>query len=150
MLSISSSGKVTAFNPGAAEITLEYQSGSITLSDSKTVGVGERTVITDTGASGILKSTSSYKLTGTFSVSEDGADLVVAFDEDYEASTALPGLFVYLSNNPNTISGAHEIQAVEIFKGAHSYTIPNTAISEYQYVLYFCKPFNVKVGDGSF
>ena len=43
---------------------------------------------------------------------------------------------------------ALEIGAVETFNGAHSYVIENTDISEYEFILYFCKPFVVKVGDG--
>ena len=64
------------------------------------------------------------------------------------ADDGLPGLYVYLSNNPNSVSGALEIGPVEVFEGAHDYTISGLDITTYAYVLYFCKPFNVKVGHG--
>ena len=37
---------------------------------------------------------------------------------------------------------------VNIFDGAHEYTFTGADIFEYDYLLYYCKPFNVKVGDG--
>ena len=42
-----------------------------------------------------------------------------------------------------------EIGAVEVFKGAHSYILEgDIPLNQYDYLLYYCKPFNVKVGDG--
>ena len=150
IITINSQGVARALAPGAAEISVEYTSGDVSASDSKVVGVGERTVETEsTGKKGQVNTTSSYKLTGAFTMELDASNnVVIAFGDDYEASTALPGLFVYLSNNPNTISDALELQAVEVFDGAHSYTVPNVGLDDYGYVLYFCKPFNVKVGHG--
>ena len=43
---------------------------------------------------------------------------------------------------------AFEIGRVATFSGVHSYTIPNKGINDYNYIVYFCKPFNVKVGHG--
>ena len=44
-----------------------------------------------------------------------------------------------------------EIGEVKVFKGAHRYTIGgDIALNQYKYLLYYCKPFNVKVGDGEF
>ena len=39
---------------------------------------------------------------------------------------------------------------VTVFSGAHSYQIVNAGIdiTTYDYLLYYCKPFVVKVGDG--
>ncbi len=150
IISISSDGLATAMEAGSAEIRVEYNSEEGLLVEEMTVAVGARTVVEEAGArSGLVSTTSSYKLTGEFTMELNGdGDLVLAFGDDYEASTALPGLFIYLSNNPNTISGAHEIQAVEVFDGAHSYTVSDIGLDDYGYVLYFCKPFNVKVGHG--
>lgn len=107
------------------------------------------TVTTNTDRSGEIKTTSSYLLEGKFTLKEDNGNIVLSFDDSYNASTALPGLYVYLTNNPNTTSGAFEIGAVKIFNGAHSYEIKeNFDVNTYEYVLYYCKPFGVKVGDG--
>ncbi len=148
VIAIDANGLATALNGGSSEITLEYEDGAFMLMDTRSIGVGERTVITETSKFGTIEPSSFYVLEGSFTLEQEGSDLVLAFAEDYEASTALPGLYVYLTNNPNTTSGALEIGAVEVFKGEHTYTIENTDINEYGYVLYFCKPFNVKVGDG--
>lgn len=97
---------------------------------------------------GELQTSSSYRLEGDFTLTQDGADLLLEFADNYEADTDLPGLYVYLSNSTTTNANAVEIQAVQVFAGAHSYTIPNININDYQYVLYFCKPFNQRVGHG--
>jgi len=150
IISITSNGVATAHAGGSAEITLEYSDSEGSVSDSKVVGVGERTVVEEvTGRKGSVATTTFYKLEGDFTLESNGSSgVLLSFGDDYEASSALPGLFVYLSNNPNTISGALEIQAVDVFKGAHSYNIPDVGLDDYGYVLYFCKPFNVKVGHG--
>ena len=99
---------------------------------------------------GTIITTSSYVLTGDFSISEiiasQNLDIQVA--ENYAASSSLPGLYLYLSNNPNSISDALEVGPVSVFNGAHAYEIENTGINEYKYLLYWCKPFSVKVGHG--
>jgi len=68
--------------------------------------------------------------------------------DNYKTTSALPGFYVYLTNNPNSINDAVEIGEVTIFEGAHSYEILGVGLTDYDYVLYFCKPFRVKVGDG--
>lgn len=101
-----------------------------------------------TSFSGELVSKSNYKLEGGFTLSEESSGLILSFDGDYVASTALPGLYLYLSNNANTTSGAYEVGAVTVFKGAHSYTLDSSIeLMDYQYILFWCKPFNVKVGE---
>jgi len=38
---------------------------------------------------------------------------------------------------------------VVTFDGAHDYILDdNVGLFDYNYLVYFCKPFNVKVGDG--
>ena len=87
-------------------------------------------------------------LEGSFTLEQVGDDLLLEFADDYRASSALPGLYIYMTNNKNTNANALEIDAVETFNGAHSYTIQNVGINDYKFLLYYCKPFNVKVGDG--
>jgi len=75
--------------------------------------------------------------------------LVLNIAGNWLASSNLPGLFVYLTNNPNTLNGAFEISEVTVFEGAHSFDVPAGAdLNTYNHLLYFCKPFGVKVGDG--
>lgn len=100
--------------------------------------------------SGVIATTSSYVLTGDFTLAEiqDSQNLDLQIAENYQASTSLPGLYLYLTNNPNSINGALEVGPVSVFNGAHSYELENIGINDYQYLLYWCKPFSVKVGDG--
>ncbi len=148
IISIDNQGLAQALQIGSTTISVEYNDGNNMLKDETEVHVGDNTVMTILKRSGSIATTSSYKLTGDFSLCEDGNDLVLEFEGNYEASTALPGLYVYLTNNPSTTSNAYEIGAVETFSGQHTYRISNITINDFNYVLYFCKPFNVKVGDG--
>jgi len=147
---VDNNGTVTALKFGETTITVSFISGDISVSDSTTIFVGMSTSTSDTSISGIINTTSSYKLTGSFTLSENeqGDGLELKFDNDYCASTALPGLYIYLSNNKNNVSSGLEIGAVEVFSGTHTYNISNTGINDYSFIVYFCKPFNVKVGDG--
>ena len=83
-------------------------------------------------------------------LTEDGDDLLLQIGEDYEASSSLPGLYLYLTNNINSTANAFEIGMVDTFAGAHTYRIEDIGVNDYDHVLYYCKPFRVKVGDGSF
>ncbi len=150
IISITQEGLATALNTGNATISIEYQDENGLLTDASDVEVGTEIIEVEEPLvrSGQINTTSTYALSGDFTLTEDDQDLVLAFDENYNASTALPGLYVYLTNNPNTISGAYEIGKVETFSGEHTYTLPDLNINEYSHILYFCKPFNVKVGDG--
>jgi len=148
-LNIDASGLAMALEMGISSIRIEYTNSSSTLIDELEIEVTEMPVDDpDLTKSGVIKSTSSYVLEGTFKIETEGDNLNIEFENDYKASSALPGLYVYFSNNPNTISNAFEIGRVTIFSGIHSYTAENVNINDYQYLLYFCKPFNVKVGDG--
>lgn len=150
IISINNQGLATALEMGETIITAEVVENNQRLTATKSVAVGAMTVVPvqPQAKSGSIATTSSYALSGDFELNIENDDLVLKFEQNYNASTALPGLYVYLSNNRNSISGALEIGAVQVFSGEHSYTIPNVGLEDYRYVLYFCKPFNVKVGDG--
>ncbi len=149
MLTVNSTGLVQAISAGTATITVSFETEEgITISDQMDITVGDNTVITIEEKSGTIRTTSSYTLEGNFTFQEVNGNLLIEVAEDYRASANLPGLYIYLTNNPTTTADALEIGPVEVFNGAHSYEIPNTGVSDYQYLLYFCKPFNIKVGDG--
>ena len=151
ILSITENGLATAIIGGnvivSAEATLDDGS---TLKEEMDVEVSMVTVEveTPTSRSGVIATTTFYELEGDFVLNEvnDGVSLEIA--ENYKASSALPGLYIYLTNNPNSISDALEIGEVSVFAGAHTYEISGVGLNDYDYILYFCKPFRVKVGDG--
>ena len=155
VLTVDQTGFATGVAEGEAAVTVTYTDEfAETVSRSYDLTVGASTVIIEEPMfrTGRVETTTFYDLEGDFTLSElDGeneGNLLLEFGADYRADNGLPGLYVYLSNNPNSTNGAFEIAAVDIFSGAHDYLIEGVDLAEYRYVLYFCKPFNVKVGDG--
>jgi len=151
ILSIDQDGLVTAIAQGtttvSAEVTLE--DGAV-LKEEIDVEVSMVTVAIElpTSRAGVIKTTTFYDLEGDFTVNAVDNNLVIEIAENYKASSALPGLYLYLTNNPNSINEALEIGEVTVFEGAHAYELENVGLTDYDYLLYFCKPFRVKVGDG--
>ncbi|MCB0703965.1 MAG: Ig-like domain-containing protein [Saprospiraceae bacterium] len=151
LLSINSDGLATGLQKGDLTITAEVAINGKTVYDTRALSVTDSTIITlPEIRMGVLESTSTYQLEGSFTMREENNQIILEFGSDYEASTALPGLYIYLTNNPNTSVGAYEIGMVQDYSGAHAYMLPASEVElyEYSHVLYFCKPFNVKVGDG--
>ncbi len=151
-ISIDQSGLATAHEMGTATIT-----ATVNLPDKAPVIEQFEVVVSDQTTEvesdgirkGTIKTTSSYLLEGEFEFFEEDEKLRLVLGDDYKASTALPGLYIYLTNNPNTTTGAYEIGKVSTFSGTHFYELPlDVGLDTYNYVLYFCKPFRVKVGDG--
>jgi hypothetical protein len=74
---------------------------------------------------------------------------LLRLESDFRTTSALPGLYVYLSNNVSTTNNAYEIGRVIRFSGEQEYLISDLSnLSEFNYVLFFCKPFVVPVGHG--
>lgn len=154
VISIDNNGFIMALSEGTSTITVtaDLSNGS-SVTVEQTITVVNSVVDNNqpTTNTGVIITTSSYILTGNFRVTEvNVTDLDIQIDDSYRASTSLPGLYLYLSNNPNSIAGALEVGKVTVFSGAHNYRINNTSISQYKYLLYWCKPFSVKVGHGEF
>ena len=154
IISVNNTGLITGLEEGSATIRVEVITslGSV-IFDEIEIKVSKNPIndVPDIiTRSGTIISTSSYLLEGDFTISEisSSQDLNLNIADNYNASTSLPGLYIYLSNNPNSIAGALEIGAVNVFSGTHSYTIENKGINDYKYLLYWCKPFSVKVGQG--
>ena len=148
IISIDEAGLATALMPGQTTIHVLFENEEISVSDEILVEVGESTTIIEVeDFSGFIETTTFYTLEGSFDLVnvDDGLELNIM--EDYRASSSLPGLYLYMSNNENSIANALEIGRVTVFSGAHSYEIPDVAIDEYKFLVYFCKPFNVKVGE---
>lgn len=97
---------------------------------------------------GQIRTTSSYTLEGNFRYEHNGTQIILSLDDSYRASSSLPGLYLYLTNNPNSPEDGYEVGEVNVFAGAHSYNLPSSInLMDYKYLLYWCKPFRVKVGD---
>ena len=97
---------------------------------------------------GQIRTTSSYALEGNFRLEHNGTQLILSIDDSYRASSSLPMLYLYLTNNPNSPEDGYEVSLVTVFSGAHIYTLPaSIGLMDYKYLLYWCRPFRVKVGD---
>lgn len=145
---INENAEITAVEYGETIITASYNSEEGLVIDQIKVHVGNSTTCEQKLKNGTIMTTSSYQLEGDFVMYEDNGNLIITIADNYKASTALPGLYVYLANNNTTTVGAYEIGEVTVFTGAHMYVVPGVSADDYKYLLYFCKPFNVKVGDG--
>ena len=97
---------------------------------------------------GEIMTTTFYTLEGDFTLSErEEGGLLLDIADNYRASTGLPGFYVYLSNNRNSIANAFEISKVEQFSGAHSFEIEDVELEDFRFIVYWCAPFNVKIGE---
>ena len=144
----SSTETTTDTSSSTTDTTSSTTDTSTTTTDSSTSGTDDGIVVSEQFFEGQIRSTSSYLLQGNFRYEFDGQNIVLSLGENYRADTALPGLYVYLTNNPTTPSGGYEIGKVTVFEGAHQYNLPaSIALMDYKYILYWCKPFSVKVGD---
>ena len=149
IIEISSTGLATGLEEGTSVITIASEQSGILVEDSNQILVSDETVAASNERSGEIRTTSSYTLEGNFLLKEESGDLIIDIMDNYKASTALPGLYIYLTNNPNSTAEAFEIGAVEVFQGAHTYNLGDEVkLNDFSHLLYFCKPFNVKVGDG--
>ena len=151
ILEITEDGLARGIKFGTATVTatLTTSEEALTIINNDTVTVSVSTVKEAKGFIGTIESTSNYLLKGSYSLVElDDGRVKLSLGEDYEASTSLPGLYIYLGNNPKSIADAYEIGAVTTFDGAHFYDLPTIGVYDYNYILYWCKPYGVKVGEG--
>jgi len=127
-------------------MTTETETSTTTIDNNTGTGI----VLAPQFYEGEIISTSSYILEGNFRYEHNGTQITLSLDENYRASTSLPGLYLYLGNNPNTVNGAIEIAKVNVFNGAHEYILPpSIELADYKYLIYWCKPFSVPVGEGT-
>ncbi len=150
LLAIDGEGLATGLARGnTAVVATVMPAGLPQLADTVAIVVGDQTASgSGEGKAGTLRTTSSYVLEGDFSLEPANSGITLALADNYRASSALPGLYVYLTNNPNSVADAFEIGEVTVFAGAHSYSVAGVGLADYSHLLYYCKPFNVKVGDG--
>ncbi len=148
LLTVDDNGLARGIDNGTVTVSVSAMLNEFAADTSITFDITGDPTAMMTERSGTIATTTSYVLQGAFELEQTGSDLTLEFESNYIADDGLPGLYIYLTNNPNSIAGALEIGKVSVFTGAHSYTIPNTGLFDYNYVFYYCKPFNVKVGDG--
>ncbi len=118
--------------------------------DSVKVNAGNTTSVLANKRQGTFVGRNNYSVSGNFSLQEVNGDLTLIFDDNFRASNG-PGLYVYLSNQPTSITGGEEVGKLMKNSGAQSYSIAaNIQLTTYNYVLIYCKPFGVPFGTGSY
>tara|TARA_B110000114_G_C15098027_1_gene402985 strand:+ start:1845 stop:2534 length:690 start_codon:yes stop_codon:yes gene_type:complete len=152
VLAITEDGLATGIEFGTAIVTatLTTPEETLTITNKDVVTVSTATLTESIEFIGTVVTTSNYELGGSYVLETlDNGVLRLSLGDDYVASTSLPGLYIYLGNNPSSIADAYEIGPVTVFQGAHYYDLPaSISIYDYSYILYWCKPFGVKVGEG--
>ena len=145
VLEIDDDGLATGIMKGEASIIATANG----ISDSLSLIVSDTTIGSINERIAELKTVSSYPLTGNAVLKKSGGKILLQFDDSFNTTSALPGLYVYLTNNVSTINNALEVAKVAAFTGAQSYEIEeDISLTEYDFVLFYCKPFLVPVGDG--
>jgi len=151
----SSTTETSTATSDSTTATTETSTSTSETSDTTTATTETSTNTTDNGIvtavqffEGQIRTTSSYTLEGNFRYEHNGTQIILSIDDSYRASSSLPGLYLYLTNNPSSPEDGYEVGAVSVFSGAHSYSLPaSIGLMDYKYLLYWCKPFRVKVGD---
>ncbi len=145
IISIDSEGLATALSKGIATIQAEHNE----FFDSIEVEAGEETIVDQDERKANLATVSSYPLTGTAILKVENGELILDLLDDFNTTSDLPGLYVYLTNNVTNTNFAVEIAKVASFSGSQNYVVPgNPGLFDYNYVLFYCKPFRVPVGNG--
>ena len=147
-ITIDQTGLASAVQNGLSTITAEFVVDNQTITANNEVSASGETVVVSSDRSGKIVTTSSYVLEGDFTLKTNGEAIDLDIADNFRTTSALPGLYLFLSNNPNSISGALEIGEVTQFSGAQSFTIRDVGLNDFNFLVYFCKPFNVKVGEG--
>lgn len=145
VIRIDSMGIASAIQEGESLITVMGEGMEANI----LVMAGESTAGELNHRTATLVTSSSYPLSGTASLTKTKMGLLVSLDSNFRTTSALPGLYIYLSNNVSTTNNAYEIGRVNAFSGAQQYVINDIEnILAYKYILFFCKPFVVPVGHG--
>ena len=141
-------GKVTASSANTGKASFHaIAEGKI--SNTYYIDIIDKTVLPI--RNGTFEGYSGYSVSGSVTLEQqEGEDLTLKFDDDF-LSVEGPGLFIYLSNSKTqVIEQGIEIQPLGKLSGAFEINIseinPNIMLSEYQYVIIHCKPFNVPFG----
>lgn len=100
---------------------------------------------------GTFRTVSDYVSAGDVQLEETETGINIVFASNYLADNSLPGFAMYLSNSPTSLTNALEIDAFDDadgvqYAGAHSIAVSGVAIDEYKYLVHWCRPFEIVVG----
>lgn len=141
IVTVSTSGEVTAVGQGVAEV------------HAKSEGVKSNSVIFTIGTSrdGSFVPAGGYQARGTAILKNENNQLILELSSDFQTSFAL-GTYIYLANSTN--GGTVKTSGFEVAQistnGAKSFNItqinPNINLFDYRYVIILCKPAGLTFG----
>tara|TARA_B100000809_G_scaffold258621_1_gene302130 strand:+ start:345 stop:1310 length:966 start_codon:yes stop_codon:yes gene_type:complete len=148
LATINNEGEITASssNTGVASI---YAMADGKMSNIYTIEIlDEENILV---RKGVFQGYSGYLVSGDITLEQEpGGSFILKFGDNFISAQG-PGLVVYLSNSDvEVIKQGIEIQPLGQLSGAFEINIseiaPNVMLTDYQYVIIHCKPFNVRFG----
>lgn len=149
-----SSSTSTAISEGSATITVKVTGSFGELTDSQTITVTTNDIPVNPSENnkiGTFSPTSSYKSAGDFEIIKTSNGINIELASNYIADKNLPGFALYLTNNPNSLANALQIDAYDDgngvhYEGAFTYSIENVGLNDYKYLVQWCRPFSILTG----
>ncbi|MFK7899266.1 MAG: Ig-like domain-containing protein [Cyclobacteriaceae bacterium] len=131
---VDSNGLVTGITKGETTIYVSFES----LTDSISLPIRDSTVFNNSlSSSGQFVNRSSYNLSGSFTLTQSGDNVVLTLNN---FSDTAPDTHLYFSNNATIVTeGNPEIENVP--NGNSSYTINNIGVFDFQYLVLVCEGF---------
>ncbi|GGF78866.1 Ig-like domain-containing protein [Wenyingzhuangia marina] len=145
---------ITAKAEGTATITVKTIGVSGELTDSEIIMVVKDDVVvipSENTKKGTITPTESYDASGDFEVIKTTNGIQIILANNYVADESLPGFALFLTNNPNSLVNALQIDAYDDadgahYKGAFTYSVNGVGLNDYQYLVQWCRPFSILVG----
>jgi hypothetical protein len=145
---------ITAKAKGTATIKVKTTGDSGELTDSEIIMVvknGDIVVPSEITKKGTLTPTVSYDSSGDFEIAKTSNGIKIDLADNYVGDESLPGFALFLTNSPNSLANALQIDAYDDadgahYKGAFTYNIVGVGLNDYQYLVQWCRPFSILVG----
>ncbi len=160
ILTVDDDGVPSPISKGTVTVTASVsgentQSGEA-ISVSKALEVSDQTVVIAEPdpvpvqriiGSGDFQGLTGYSAAGGFEIIEENTNpLTIEFSSNFDTGR-VPDLVLYLSNSTRTNAGALFISETVSNQGAQIFELPEaTNIDDYEFVLLYCRAFNVPVG----
>ena len=153
---IDQKGVLNALNVGKVKITVTAFLNDLNATSDTSIKVVSTPVVNmmSTGDRSGSIAQSSYTISGDFTLTRQGDGIVIRLESNY-LSTGIPGLVLYLSNGPNQRppNGVRRVASIDSrgstrATGPLEFTVDNVGLFDYNYLLFWCEPFNIKIAHG--
>jgi Electron transfer DM13/Bacterial Ig-like domain (group 2) len=139
---VGSDGVLLAVSAGSVQITAK--SGSLT-----SLPMNLNISAPNQARSGNFAGNGGYSVSGTATLTAEGGNLSLQLGSNFQASNG-PMLGVFLAKNASgalTTTNSLKLGDLSSNSGAQTYAVPaGVAINDYNYVVIYCIPFNVRFG----